>query len=116
MEKIIEMILPVISTTATALIGYLVYKLKKHEEKKEAENDERVLQLKIKDEAIIKSLLALTRDRINQGYRYYRKQGSISTQDMETMVKLYDAYHALGGNGTITAIYKKITALPIKEE
>jgi hypothetical protein len=32
------------------------------------------------------------------------------------MTKLYMAYHDLGGNGTITAVYEKIKMLPIKEE
>ena len=100
-----------------------MYRLRKHEELKEQEERER-RQSEIEQEkrrqdeydALRASLLALTRDRILQGYRYYRKQNGISTQDLETMAKLYAAYHALGGNGTITAVYDKITALPIKEE
>ena len=115
--------LSIVSTIATAVISWLMYKLKKHEERKVAEEQQRQLkeearinQQKIESEAFRASLLALTRDRILQGYRYYRKQGGIATQDLETMAKLYAAYHALGGNGTITAVFQKITALPIKED
>lgn len=115
--------LSIVSTIATAVISWLMYKLKKHEENKEAEAQQRhveelarITQQKIESEAFRASLLALTRDRILQGYRYYRQQGGITTQDLETMAKLYDAYHALGGNGTITAVFQKITALPIKED
>ncbi len=123
MSHIFEVGLSLISAVATGVIGYLVYRLKKHEDAKDADLKEqrtkealRIEQQKQESEAFRASLLALTRDRILQGYRYYRKQGGISTQDLETMAKLYAAYHALGGNGTITAVYNKITALSIKEE
>ena len=123
MDSMLEVGLSIASTCATAVIGYLMYRLKKHEERKEAEEAERhkkeierANQQKKENEALRASLIALTRDRILQGYRYYRKQGGIDTQDLETMAKLYAAYHALGGNGTITAVYNKITALQIKED
>jgi hypothetical protein len=100
----------------------LVYKLKKNEDAKDKELEkqrtkaaEQAEKQKQEAEALRVSLLALTRDRILQGYRYYRREGGISPQDLETMTKLYMAYHALGGNGTITAVYDKIKALPIKE-
>jgi len=123
LDHVFEAALSIISTIATGVIGYLVYRLKKHEDAKDAELDEqrkaeakRIQQQEKEAEAFRASLLALTRDRILQGYRYYRQHEGISTQDLETMAKLYAAYHALGGNGTITAVYNKITALPIKEE
>lgn len=123
MDSAVEIGLSIVSTSATGIIGYLMYRLKKHEENKEAvarlqheEEVQRILQQERENEAFRASLLALTRDRILQGYRYYRQHGGISTQDLETMAKLYAAYHALGGNGTITAVYSKITGLPIKED
>ena len=123
MIGVVEIGLSLISTGATSIVGYLIYRLKKKEEAKEAEEQkrykeeaQRIKQQKEEAEALRAALLALTRDRILQGYRYYRREGGISTQDMETMSKLYAAYHALGGNGTITAVYNKITGMPIKEE
>ncbi len=123
LDSTVEIGLSIISTSATGVIGYLMYRLRKHEEFKEAEERrrheaeiQRAQQQKLENEAFRDSLLALTRDRILQGYRYYRREGGLSAQDLETMTKLYDAYHALGGNGTITAVYKKIMDLPVKEE
>lgn len=123
LDSTVEIGLSIISTSATGVIGYLMYRLRKHEEFKEAEERrrheaeiQRAQQQKLENEAFRGSLLALTRDRILQGYRYYRREGGLSAQDLETMTKLYDAYHALGGNGTITAVYKKIMDLPVKEE
>ena len=112
----IEVFLAVIPAVATGIIGYLLHKLKKHEEEKERETELWQEQQQTENGAIRLMLLALGRDRILQGYRYYKKQGGISAQDLETMNKLYTAYHALGGNGTITEIYKKIVSLPLKEE
>lgn len=123
MDIAVEAGLSFLSTTATAVIGYLVYRLKKHEEAKETElkirheaEIQRAHRQDLENNAFRASLLALTRDRILQGYRYYRSHGCIGTQDLETMTKLYMAYHDLGGNGTITAVYEKIKALPIKED
>ena len=123
MEHLVEATLSIVSTIVTAIISYLMYRLQRHQENKDAEMEKqreaevkRIEQEKKKSEAIQASLLALIRDRILQGYRYYHGQGGISTQDLETMAKLYAAYHALGGNGTITTVYNKITNMPIKEE
>ena len=116
MDGTLEVGLSVLSTGVTSVIGYLMYRIKKHEDIKEREESRRIKQHKQEADALRASLLALTRDRILQGYRYYRRESGISTQDLETMGKLYAAYHALGGNGTITAVYSKITAFPIKEE
>ena len=115
MENVLQVIIPLISACATCVIGYLFSKLKQHEEKREAEEDERLKETIARNEALRAGLLALCRDRILQGYRYYKKKGGISAQDLETMQKLYNAYHALGGNGTITKVYEKILELQIKE-
>ena len=111
MEDILQIVTPLISACATCIIGYFLNKLKKIANRREQEEK---LLLK-RNEAIRAGLVALCRDRILQGYRYYAQHGGISSQDLETMTKLYGAYHALGGNGTITAIYKKIRSLPLKE-
>lgn len=123
LEHAAEAMLSIVNTIATGVMGYLIYRLRKHRDDKDEElkqqrkeEAERIARQKKESEALQASLLALTRDRILQGYRYYRREGGISTQDLETMAKLYAAYHALGGNGTITAVYNKIASLPLKEE
>ena len=112
----LQIILAVITACVTGIVSWLVYKLQKREARLEQLTLEREHQQKIRDEAVSEALRALCRDRIFQGYRYYHKHGGITAQDLETMTKLYNAYHALGGNGTMTAVYEKILNLPIKEE
>jgi len=110
-----EIVLSVITTVMTGVIGWLFHKLKKHEETRENAEQKRLEEVLKREQAINDALRALCRDRIYQGYRYYKKNCGLSTQDLETMTKLYNAYHNLGGNGTITAVYAKIQELPLKE-
>lgn len=116
MENTITIVISIVPAVATGIIGYLLHKLKKHEEEKEAETERWQQEQRNKNKATDMLMIALAQDRILQGYRYYRRQGGISTQDLDTMEKLYTAYHALGGNGTVTAVHEKILTLPIKEE
>ena len=113
--EFVQLIIPLISAAATCVIGYLFSKLKRHDEQREIEENHRLDEISKRDEALQAGILALCRDRILQGYRYYKHKGGISAQDLETMNKLYSAYHSLGGNGTITTVYDKIQELPLKE-
>ena len=115
MEMTLQIVLTVVSTVITGAVGYLFHKLQKETERREADERERLKDLANHDKAVNDALRALCRDRILQGHRYYKRQGGISHADLETMTKLYNAYHDLGGNGTITAIYEKICDLPLKE-
>ena len=110
-----QIFLSLITAIATGIISFLFHKLKKREELRGIDEKKRADAIFLREQATNQALRALCRDRILQGYRYYRQQGGVSTADLESMTKLYDAYHALGGNGTITAVYDKICALPIKE-
>lgn len=38
----------------------------------------------------------------------------VSTEELKEIEHIYDAYHALGGNGTGTALYNRILSLPIE--
>ena len=111
----LQIVLSLATAVATGVISWFVHKLKKRDERRELAELKRAESLILQEKATSEALRALCRDRILQGYRYYRHNGGVSTADLETMTKLYNAYHGLGGNGTITAVYDKICALPIKE-
>jgi len=111
----LQIILLIVPAIATGIISVLSYKIKQWDDKREHAEAERAKNILQREQATNIALRALCRDRILQGYRYYKAHGGVSTFDLETMTKLYDAYHRLGGNGTITAVYDKICALPIKE-
>lgn len=115
MEHLAGVALSILTATATGFVGYLVHRIQRQDAIKAQEAEALEKQRQKEYDALRKSLLALTRDRILQGYRYYKRNGGISAQDHETMEKLYAAYHALGGNGTITVVHEKIQELPLKE-
>ena len=65
------------------------------------------------DDTIKDGMMALLHDRIYQAGHYYcNVQGWCSLQDKHNIDYMYKPYHALGGNGTGTAAYKAILALP----
>lgn len=79
------------------------------------------LSLKLKKQqseaaAVKEGLLALLHDRLYQACTYYLTRGHIDVEALKNIEYMYSAYHALGGNGTGTALYEKAKALPIKDE
>lgn len=44
------------------------------------------------------------------------KKGYITQEGLDELENVYPVYHALGGNGTGTVLYKKARALPINLE
>ncbi len=59
------------------------------------------------------SLLASTRDRINQAHDYYLKKGFIGTHSLFIVEELYSSYTALGGNSFITHQMEDIRELKL---
>lgn len=62
-----------------------------------------------------KGLRALLRDRIIYTYNYYEEKKFCPIYAKENVTSMYDEYHALGGNGTITQLYEELMELPTKE-
>ena len=58
---------------------------------------------------------ALLRNQIIKEYDKYTSKGSIPIYGMENVNAMYSAYHALGGNGTITKILEELKELPSRE-
>lgn len=114
LEGAIHFLLAVIPAVATGFIGYLFNKIKRRDDQREVDERKRANDILNRERATNEALRALCRDRILQGYRYYKANNGVSTAELETMTKLYNAYHGLGGNGTISAVYDKICALPLK--
>lgn len=56
---------------------------------------------------------ALLRNVIIDKHEKYMAKGSCSVPAKDNVRKCYEAYHALGGNGTITSLYEDIMDLPV---
>lgn len=66
------------------------------------------------DERVRKSLLANTRDRINQAHDYYMKKGYIGAHSLFIIEELYISYKELGGNSFIDRQMEDIRELEVK--
>lgn len=67
------------------------------------------------EKAIKDGLLALLHDRLYQECTHYIAQGHIDAEVLKNIEYMYNAYHALGGNGTGTTLYEHTKALRIEE-
>lgn len=57
-------------------------------------------------------LRALLRTGIIEIYNDHMHKEYIPIYDMESVTHMYEAYHKLGGNGTVTKLYKELQQLP----
>ncbi len=67
---------------------------------------------KVTQQGMQQGILTLLRSSIINNYNDYIERGYIPVYAMENVEQLYQAYHALGGNGTITKLYEELKALP----
>lgn len=62
--------------------------------------------------SVKRGVQALLRDRLLQGYKYYRAQGWADEDDRTNLENVYVQYHGLGANGVMDDLRKKFLALP----
>ena len=43
------------------------------------------------------------------------REGDIPSYALDNFIEMYEAYHELGGNGMVTAMYKEILELEIRK-
>ena len=65
-----------------------------------------------RQKALETGVQALLRDRIIAACDYYGTKQSISVHGRENIQSMYAAYHALGGNGAVTALVQDAGGLP----
>lgn len=63
-----------------------------------------------------KGMRASLRHNIIQEYEKYTAREEIPLYGMENVTEMYDAYHALGGNGAITKLVDELRELPTKKK
>ena len=70
----------------------------------------------IEEQQLLKAgVLAILHDRLYQSCRHYIRQGFIDVESLKNIEYMYRSYHALGGNGTGTELFKRVNALPLRE-
>lgn len=93
-----------------AMLGALGVMMKKLDAKIKQEREENV--------AVKTAMVAMLHDRLFQCCRHHIKTGYIPLEEAESILDnirmLYETYSALGGNGTGTELYHRVTKLPIR--
>lgn len=74
---------------------------------KEQENEKEV-----RNEALVKGVQALLRDRLITGMETCLDKGYAPINTVEIMGSMYAAYCNLGGNGIVSGIYQRFVSLP----
>ncbi len=81
------------------------------EQERYAREQERLARMVLSEEALV----AILRDRIIQSCRFFIKRGSIPAFERESIERMYNAYHSLGGNDIASDIYRQMRELPLGE-
>lgn len=85
----------------TALMGYIVWLLKKQKKDRDANS---------------KGTMLLLRVQLIEYHDKYTILGSIPSYAYENFCEMYEAYHELGGNGVITKMKEEIDELHLKKK
>lgn len=101
------------------IMGNIIMFVLQRRASKEDKNDlnllERIEQQEKEQEIMKSGLKALLHDRLYQGCRESLEKGVISSSELSNMEYLYTSYHGLGGNGTGTVLFERISSLPLAE-
>lgn len=83
----------------TSVLGYVVWLLKQQKKDRDANS---------------KGTMLLLRVQLIEYHDKYMKIGEIPSYAYDNFVEMYNAYHALGGNGMITKMYEEIQDLHLR--
>ena len=83
----------------TAALGYVVWLLKEQKKDRDANG---------------KGTMLLLRVQLIEYHDKYMKLGEIPSYAYDNFVEMYEAYHALGGNGMITKMHQEIQSLHLQ--
>ena len=85
----------------TSILGYVVWLLKEQKKDRDANS---------------KGTMLLLRVQLIEYHDRYVSLGEIPSYAYDNFVEMYNAYHALGGNGMITKMYDEIQALHLQKK
>lgn len=96
-----EILMQTYTITLPILLGYIVWLLKKQKNDRDANS---------------KGTMLLLRVQLIEYHDKYVTLGEIPSYAYENFCEMYDAYHALGGNGMVTKMREEIEELHLKRK
>nr|UWG76941.1 MAG: hypothetical protein [Bacteriophage sp.] len=97
--KMKEFLLQTYTIILPIVLGYIVWLLKQQKKDKDANS---------------KGTMLLLRVQLIEYHDKYMKLGEIPSYAYDNFVEMYNAYHALGGNGMVTKMYNEIQEIHLK--
>ena len=94
-----EFLLQTYTVVLPIMLGYIVWLLKQQKKDKDANS---------------KGTMLLLRVQLIEYHDKYVALGEIPSYAYQNFSEMYDAYHALGGNGMITKMYEEIKKIHLK--
>lgn len=100
-EKVKEILMQTYTVVLPILLGYIVWLLKNQKKDRDANS---------------KGTMLLLRTQLIEYHAKYMQLGDIPSYAYQNFCEMYDAYHALGGNGMVTKMKQEIEELHIKRK
>ena len=94
-----EILLETYTIALPILLGYIVWLLKKQKQDRDANS---------------KGTMLLLRVQLIEYHEEWMPRGYVTKHGIENFLEMYNAYHALGGNGMVTHLLEEVNELPIK--
>lgn len=94
-----EILLQTYTIALPIILGYIVWLLKQQKKDRDANS---------------KGTMLLLRVQLIEYHDKYMKLGEIPSYAYDNFVEMYNAYHALGGNGMATKMYEEIQSIRLK--
>ena len=73
-------------------------------------------QLRKRQRATEMGIQALLRDRLVVAYYHYKEKEYITLHGLEAIESMYQEYHNLGGNGTVTKLVNDMRKMEVRDE
>lgn len=96
-----EYLLEICTVSLPIILGYIVWLLKRQKRDRSANS---------------KGTMLLLRVQLIDYHDKYMKKGEIPTYAYQNFCEMYEAYHALGGNGMVTKMFENIKDLHFKNK
>ena len=96
-----EILMQMYAAAAPAVLGYIVWLLKRQKRDRDANG---------------RGTMLLLRVQLMEYHDKYMAKGKIPSYAYQNFVEMYQAYHELGGNGMITKMYKEIQDLHLADK
>ncbi len=94
-------LLEICTVSLPIILGYIVWLLKRQKRDRSANS---------------KGTMLLLRVQLIDYHDKYMKKGEIPTYAYQNFCEMYEAYHALGGNGMVTKMFEDIKDLHFKNK